>query len=117
MGSKEQASYPSDVSDEEWAFVLPYLLFCRADSPQRRHDLRAVFNPVRSTSTVAHCNRRPKVELALAPQGIEGPLRGRYAWAPTALKVTAADQGDRNRVRPLPMHALKRWLRIKEFAH
>ena len=39
--------YPSDVTDEEWAFVLPYLLLCREDSPQRRHDLRAVFNAVR----------------------------------------------------------------------
>ena len=39
--------YPSDVSDEEWWFVLPYLLLCREDSAQRRHDLRAVFNGVR----------------------------------------------------------------------
>jgi hypothetical protein len=23
--------YPSDVTDEEWAFVLPYLLRCRED--------------------------------------------------------------------------------------
>jgi transposase len=27
--------------------VLPYLLLCREDSPQRRHELRAVFNAVR----------------------------------------------------------------------
>ncbi|MDQ2834388.1 MAG: transposase, partial [Acidobacteriota bacterium] len=39
--------YPSDVTDEEWAFVLPYLLLCREDSPQRKHDLRTVFNAVR----------------------------------------------------------------------
>jgi transposase len=47
MGNKERAEYPSDVTDEEWAFVLPYLLLCREDSPQRRHELRAVFNAVR----------------------------------------------------------------------
>ncbi len=35
------------MTDEEWAFVLPYLLLCREDSPQRKHDLRAVFNAVR----------------------------------------------------------------------
>ncbi len=41
------AGYPSDVTDEEWEFVLPYLLLCREDSPQRKHDLRRVFNGVR----------------------------------------------------------------------
>jgi transposase len=39
--------YPSDVSDEEWHFVAPYLALVRANAPQRRHDLRAVFNAVR----------------------------------------------------------------------
>lgn len=39
--------YPSDVSDEEWAFILPYLTLCREDAPQRKHDLREVFNAVR----------------------------------------------------------------------
>jgi transposase len=40
-------AYPSDVSDEEWAFVLPYLTLCREDAPQRTHDLREVFNAAR----------------------------------------------------------------------
>jgi transposase len=39
--------YPSDVSDEEWAFVAPYLALVRADAPQRRHDLREGFNALR----------------------------------------------------------------------
>jgi transposase len=39
--------YPSDVSDEEWAFVAPYLALVREDAPQRRHDLREVFNGLR----------------------------------------------------------------------
>ncbi len=39
--------YPSDVSDEEWSFVAPYLTLCRLDSEQREHDLRAVFNALR----------------------------------------------------------------------
>jgi transposase len=38
---------PSDVSDEEWALVAPYLTLNRADSAHRQHDLRAVFNAVR----------------------------------------------------------------------
>jgi transposase len=39
--------YPTDVSDEEWAFVLPYLTLMTLDAPQRDHDLREVFNAVR----------------------------------------------------------------------
>jgi hypothetical protein len=29
MGNKGQIGYPSDVTDEEWAFVAPYLALCR----------------------------------------------------------------------------------------
>ena len=42
--------YPSDISDEEWDFVAPYLTLMKADAPQRDHDLhdlREVFNGVR----------------------------------------------------------------------
>ena len=39
--------YPSDVTDEEWAFAAPYLTLCREDARQRRHDLREVFDALR----------------------------------------------------------------------
>ena len=39
--------YPTDVNDEEWAFVAPYLALVRQDSPQRRHDLREVLDALR----------------------------------------------------------------------
>jgi transposase len=39
--------YPSDVSDEEWNFVLPYLTLMKLDAAQREHDLREVFNGMR----------------------------------------------------------------------
>jgi len=39
--------YPSDVSDDEWAFVAPYLTLMREDAPQRDHSLREVFNGAR----------------------------------------------------------------------
>lgn len=39
--------YPSDVTDEEWAFVKPYLTLMREDAPQREHDLREVYNGLR----------------------------------------------------------------------
>jgi transposase len=39
--------YPTDVSDEEWAFVAPYLSLLPQGAPQRRHDLREVFNALK----------------------------------------------------------------------
>ena len=36
-------SYPSDVSDEEWALVAPYLTVLPEDAGQRGHPLREVF--------------------------------------------------------------------------
>ena len=45
---KEPQPYPSDASDEEWAFCAPYLSLMREDAPQREYPLRAVFNAVRS---------------------------------------------------------------------
>jgi len=42
LGMATRKPYPSDVSDEEWAFVAPYLALVREDAPQRTHDLREV---------------------------------------------------------------------------
>lgn len=39
--------YPSDVTDEEWAFVTPYLTLMDVNAPQREHDMRDVFNALR----------------------------------------------------------------------
>jgi transposase len=40
-------SYPSDISDDEWAFVAPNLTLITADAPQRVYDRREVFNGLR----------------------------------------------------------------------
>src|SRR6478736_5567244 len=40
-------AYPSDVSDEEWAFCVPYLTLMKEDAPQRKHSLRELFNGLR----------------------------------------------------------------------
>ena len=39
--------YPSDVSDAEWEFVLPYLCLLPEDAGQRVHNLRDVFDGLR----------------------------------------------------------------------
>ena len=44
MAKVGRRGYPSDVTDEEWWFLLPCLLLCREDSEHREHDLREVLN-------------------------------------------------------------------------
>jgi transposase len=43
----ERKAYPSDVDDDEWAFVAPYLTLMTEEAPQRDHSLREVFNGLR----------------------------------------------------------------------
>lgn len=43
----ERKPYPSDVSDDEWAFVAPYLTLMTEEAPQREYPLREVFNALR----------------------------------------------------------------------
>ncbi len=47
METAPRKPYPSDVSDEEWAFVAPYLTLMKEDAPQRVYPLREVFNGLR----------------------------------------------------------------------
>src|SRR5215211_6755869 len=47
METSPRKAYPTDVSDEEWELVAPYLTLMDRDAPQRRHDLREVFNGLR----------------------------------------------------------------------
>ena len=47
MGNGVRSGYPSDVTEEEWAFVAPYLALCREDSTQRDYRLRGAFNGLR----------------------------------------------------------------------
>lgn len=43
----KRTGYPSDVTDDEWAFVAPYLTLMHEDAPQREDRLRSVFNALR----------------------------------------------------------------------
>jgi transposase len=45
--AKQRVGYPSDVSDEEWAFCAPYLTLMKENSPQRTYSLRKIFNGLR----------------------------------------------------------------------
>ena len=43
----KRRAYPSDVSDEEWALVAPYVTVMSETAPQRRYAVREVFNGLR----------------------------------------------------------------------
>src|SRR5919109_791686 len=43
----ERKAYPSDISDDGWAFVAPYLTLMPEEAPQRVHSLREGFNGMR----------------------------------------------------------------------
>lgn len=42
-----RTDYPSDVSDEEWAFCAPYLTLMKEEAWQRDYTLRGLFNALR----------------------------------------------------------------------
>ena len=47
MNTTRKSNYPSDVTDEQWEFLLPYLTLMTEDAPQREYSLRDLFNAVR----------------------------------------------------------------------
>jgi transposase len=58
--SSTRTPYPSDVGDEEWSFVAPYLTLLSEDASQRKYALREVFNAVRYiVRTGAHWRMMP----------------------------------------------------------
>jgi transposase len=45
--SNTRKSYPTDVTDDEWAFCAPYLTLMKEEAPQREYPLREIFNALR----------------------------------------------------------------------
>ena len=43
----DRKPYPSDVSDDEWSLVVPYLTLMTEEAPQRDYPLRELFNGLR----------------------------------------------------------------------
>lgn len=79
--------YPSDVSDEEWALVAPYLMLLPEAAGQREQGLRDVFNGLRYIVKTG------------AP----------WRWMPHDLPPWAAVY---QQAQPWPPAASKRWPRI-----
>src|SRR5919199_1356622 len=47
MEAQARKPYPTDVTDDEWAFVAPYLALLPETARQRRYEVREVFNALR----------------------------------------------------------------------
>jgi transposase len=47
MKRADRQGYPTDVSDKEWSFALPYLTLMDVDAPQRKYELRDMFDALR----------------------------------------------------------------------
>ncbi len=47
MNTTRKSAYPSDVTDQQWEFLLPYLTLMTEEAPQRQYPVRDVFNAVR----------------------------------------------------------------------
>ena len=45
--TEQKKAYPSDITEEEWAFCAPYLTLMKEDVPQRKYALRTLFNGLR----------------------------------------------------------------------
>ena len=107
--------YPSNVTDEEWAFVAPYLALVREDAPQRRHDLRALLRLAQGRApdpTAAVLDSRT---LRSTPEsghraGYDGAKRKKGSKLhaavdtlghPLALRIGPADEQDRAQVEAL----------------
>src|SRR5215831_5512627 len=74
--------YPSDVSDEEWEFVAPYLSLLPQTAAQRRHDRREVFTAVRSIVRSCALYRAYGRALAVAADQFSALGGGRPTDAP-----------------------------------
>src|SRR5438270_6159900 len=110
--SEPRKRYPSDVTDEEWAFVAPYLTLMRQDAPQRDHDLRMILRladgrEANPTATILDSRTLQSTPESGGRAGYDGHKRRKgskvHAAVDTlghllALRVTAADEQDRAQV-------------------
>ncbi len=103
MSESDRKPYPSDVREDEWGFVAPYLTLLREDAEQREHSLREVFNGRRWT-VLDRADRLPLADDAARPATVAhglsaGPTvgAGRLLRGDRGRPAAAAARGRRMR--------------------
>ena len=91
-------SYPTDVSDDEWALVAPYLVLLPEDALQRRYPLREVFNALRWLVRAGAPGRRLPTNFPPWPTVSQQTRRGLdaggiEAWVHDLRRLLRAAQG------------------------
>ncbi|MGZ3716650.1 MAG: transposase [Ktedonobacterales bacterium] len=72
--STTRRAYPTDVSDDKWAFVAPHLILLPADISQRKHVQHEGINGLRSqVKTGVHWRMLPHDVLARRATLAGGP--------------------------------------------
>lgn len=82
--------YPSDVTDDEWAFVAPYLTLMKEDAPQRDHDLHTMFSGERAGYDGYKRKKGNKIHIVVDTLGLL-----------LAAHVTPANEQERAQVKEL----------------
>jgi hypothetical protein len=74
MGNTRPFSYPSDVGNEEWRIVAPYLVLRREDAPQRILTAGGI-----SWASLSHEDRQPVADDAEGSAVVAGRLSANAA--------------------------------------
>src|ERR687895_81045 len=93
--------YPSDVSDEEWEFVAPYLALVREDAPQRDHDRRAAILDHRTLRSTPESGHRGGFDGHKGKKGSKVHAAVDTLGHLLALRVSPANEDDREEVKKL----------------
>jgi transposase len=101
----DRKPYPSDVTDEEWSLVVPYLTLMCENAPQSEYPLRDLFNGLRYVIHYGIAWRAMPNDLPLGRRSISSPNAGlppvasrlwhRICAPSCGLRVTPANVDDR----------------------
>jgi len=88
---------PSDVSDDEWSLVAPYLTLMKEEAPQQEYPLRELFNALRYVIRYGIAWRAMSNDLPPWSQPINrrgaGWLRGVLGIGAGFARAVASDSG------------------------
>src|SRR4249920_2574044 len=86
--NRDHLRYPSDLTDEEWALVEPFIPPAKRGGGKRRTDMRAVMNGV-------HVYPEHRLPMALPSEGFSAAQHGPQLLRLVALRWCAGSHSSR----------------------